>query len=126
MMVAKLINKLCLCESSVLSYRRVFPPLVSSFLLFTQPVSVFAAPFLSLLSWSRPHVCFFLFPWLSYFLSYFDSLSSGVRCIQFCFPVSSLSLVCLFPRYALCIYVFSLPLLVAVSSAHPVWFCVFC
>lgn len=59
MMVAKLINKLCLCESSVLSYRRVFPPLVSSFLLFTQPVSVFAAPFLSPQLVTPP--CLFLF-----------------------------------------------------------------
>lgn len=112
-MVAKLIYKLCLCESSVLSYRRVFPPSVSSFLLFTQPISVFAAPFLSPQLVTPP--CLFLFLFMVILLTFLTLLLiltvSPLVCVAFNFaslPRHSVQFVC--SLVMLCVFMSSVSL----------------
>lgn len=76
---------LCLCLTSVSLVRDCFVPsalcvLVMSLCFIFLPLFPFSSP--RVLSFAFPHFC------VVYFLFYFDSLSSHVQCIWFCFPVS--------------------------------------
>lgn len=110
--------------------------------MFVYLLSPYLVFLFSLRTWSCPHVCFSLLPVSSTCLSpsrhcyltsclilivscspcvvfSFASAVSSVRFVSAVFPPS-------LPPYRLCIYVLSLPLILAVLSAHTVWFYIFC